>query len=78
MLFFLVCCLLYCNIFNLTGKLITLIIITSSGSVILIITVDEIPLGQNISGINQYQLCSAYTTLLNQNLFIWFLFFLQM
>lgn len=74
MLFFLVCCLPYCNIFNLTGKLITLIIITSSGSVILIIIADEIPLGQNITGINQGQLYSGYTILLNQNLFIWFLF----
>lgn len=70
MLFFLVCCLPYCNIFNFTGKLITLIIITSSGSVILIIIADEIPLGQNISGINQGQLYSGYTILLNQNLFI--------
>lgn len=76
MLFFLVCCLLYCNIFNLTGKLITLIIITSSGSVILMITADEIPQGQNINSINQDQLYSRYTTVLNQNLLIWFLFFL--
>lgn len=76
MLFFLVCCLLYCNIFNLTGKLITLIIITSSGSVILMITADEIPQGQNINSINQDRLYSRYTTVLNQNLLIWFLFFL--
>lgn len=74
MLFFLVCCLPYHNIFNLTGKLIALIIITSSGSVILMITTDEIPQGQNINGINQDRLYSRCTTLLNQNLLIWFLF----
>lgn len=74
MFFFLVCCLPYRNIFNLTGKLIALIIITSSGSVILMITTDEIPQGQNINGINQDLLYSRCTTLLNQNLLIWFLF----
>lgn len=53
MLFFLVCLLLYCNIFNLTGKPITLIIITSSGSVILMTTVAEILQGQIFNSVNQ-------------------------
>lgn len=53
MLFFLVCLLLYCNIFNLTGKPITLIIITSSGSVILMTTVAEILQGQIFNSMNQ-------------------------
>lgn len=53
MLFFLVCLLLCCNIFNLTGKPITLIIITSSGSVILMTTVAEIRQGQILNSVNQ-------------------------
>lgn len=53
MLFFLVCLVLYCNIFSLDGKPITLIIITSSGSVILMTTIAEIFQGHILNSVNQ-------------------------
>lgn len=67
MLFFLVCLLLYCDIFNLTGKSITLIIITSRGSVILMTTVAEILQGQIFNSMNQTKQPSYVQLLLRYN-----------
>lgn len=63
MLLFLFFCLLYCNIFNVTEKLITLII-TSRSSVILS--------SKHINLVGH-----RYAALLNQSLVIWFLFSLK-
>lgn len=85
MLFFFVCLLLYCNIFSLTGKPITLIIITSSGSVILMTTVAEILQGQILNSVNQTKQPSHVQLLLRYTWWnckfqthLWVLLFLQM